>query len=173
MQVFNFVRDRIWKKLKGWNEKALSRAGRSVLIKSIAQAIPSFVMGLFLLPSTLCSQIEKMINNFYWGGNAETRKLNWIRWDRLATPKSIGGLGFRSFHNFNKAMLGKQWWWLMSRGDSFMARILKARYYPKCDLGEARKCTSSSFLWKSLYSARDMMNKGSLWKVGDGQRIQI
>lgn len=64
-QVFSFVQDRIWKKLKGWKEKALSRAGTEVLIKSIIHAIPTFVMGLFLLPTTLCSHIEKMVNRFY------------------------------------------------------------------------------------------------------------
>ncbi|XP_057425489.1 uncharacterized protein LOC130718848 [Lotus japonicus] len=43
-QVFSFVRERIWKKLKGWKEKALSRLGREVLIKSTAQAIPTYVI---------------------------------------------------------------------------------------------------------------------------------
>jgi len=42
-QVFNFVQDRVWKKLKGWKEKFLSIAGREVLIKSVVQAIPTYV----------------------------------------------------------------------------------------------------------------------------------
>ncbi|XP_057439477.1 uncharacterized protein LOC130731262 [Lotus japonicus] len=35
-QVFNFVQERVWKKLKGWKEKSLSMEGREVLIKSVA-----------------------------------------------------------------------------------------------------------------------------------------
>ena len=34
-QVFRFVQERVWKKLKGWNEKFLSTAGMEVLIKSV------------------------------------------------------------------------------------------------------------------------------------------
>lgn len=48
--------------------RALSRAGREVLVKGVAQAIPSYVMSCFLLPDGLCSQIEAMISRFYSEG---------------------------------------------------------------------------------------------------------
>jgi hypothetical protein len=43
-QVFQFIQDRVWKKLKGWKEKNLSFAGRATLIKVVAQAIPTYIM---------------------------------------------------------------------------------------------------------------------------------
>jgi hypothetical protein len=42
--VFASVQDRIWKKIKGWKEKCLSKAGKETLIKAVAQAIPSYIM---------------------------------------------------------------------------------------------------------------------------------
>ena len=39
--VFNFIKDRVWKWISGWKEKFLSVAGREVLIKAVAQAIPT------------------------------------------------------------------------------------------------------------------------------------
>jgi hypothetical protein len=42
-QVFNFIQDKVWKKLKGWKEKNLSYAGRGTLIKAVAQAIPTYL----------------------------------------------------------------------------------------------------------------------------------
>ena len=48
-RVFQTMKDRIWKKLKGWFED-LSQAGREVLIKSIAQAIPTYAMQCFNIP---------------------------------------------------------------------------------------------------------------------------
>ncbi|XP_056695804.1 uncharacterized protein [Spinacia oleracea] len=48
--VFAALKDRIWKKLQGWKEKLLSRAGKEVLIKSVIQAIPTYIMGIYKLP---------------------------------------------------------------------------------------------------------------------------
>jgi len=47
---FNYIKERVWRKLQGWRGKLLSRVGREVLIKSIIQAIPTFAMGYFKLP---------------------------------------------------------------------------------------------------------------------------
>lgn len=43
-EIFRLVIERVWKKIKGWKEKFLSRAGKEVLIKVVARAIPSYIM---------------------------------------------------------------------------------------------------------------------------------
>jgi hypothetical protein len=58
-QDFQYIMDRVWKKLKGWKEKSLSFEGRGVLIRVVAQAIPTYIMSYFLLPKGLCEKIEK------------------------------------------------------------------------------------------------------------------
>lgn len=55
-QDFHFIMDKIWKKLKGWKEKCLSFEGRGVLIRAVAQAIPTYYMSCFLLPKGLCTK---------------------------------------------------------------------------------------------------------------------
>jgi hypothetical protein len=47
MKVFAYLKDRIWKRIQGWKEKMLSRAGKEILIKAVAQAIPIFAMACF------------------------------------------------------------------------------------------------------------------------------
>ena len=42
---FNYTEKRVWRKLKGWESKLLSQAGREVLLKSVIQAIPTYAMG--------------------------------------------------------------------------------------------------------------------------------
>jgi hypothetical protein len=64
-QNFNFIMDKIWGKLKGWKEKNLSFAGRSILISAVVQAIPTYMMSCFLIPNAICAQIEKAICNFW------------------------------------------------------------------------------------------------------------
>lgn len=58
------IKDRVWNKLKGWKQKALSRAGKEIMIKSVAQAIPTYIMSYFLLSSSMCKELEAIITNF-------------------------------------------------------------------------------------------------------------
>ncbi|KAL0434037.1 UNVERIFIED_CONTAM: hypothetical protein Slati_2738000 [Sesamum latifolium] len=43
-ELFEGIKDRIWKKLHSWSSKQLSQAGRSVLLKSIIHMIPTYVI---------------------------------------------------------------------------------------------------------------------------------
>mgnify|MGYP007071362024 CR=1 FL=1 len=52
--TFKYLRDRVWEKVKGWMEKLLSKVGKEILIKAVAQAIPTFAMSCFDLTKGLC-----------------------------------------------------------------------------------------------------------------------
>jgi hypothetical protein len=39
--VLSFIKDRIWKRINAWRGRALSKAGKEVMIKSVLQSIPS------------------------------------------------------------------------------------------------------------------------------------
>ena len=75
-ESFNFLKERVWKKLQGWEGKLLSQAGREVLIKYVIQVIPTFTMGCFKLPLGLCNDIEVMIKTFWWGQRGNSRKMH-------------------------------------------------------------------------------------------------
>ncbi|MCH80906.1 replication protein A 70 kDa dna-binding subunit, partial [Trifolium medium] len=117
--TFNFIKDRVWRKINSWSSKCLSKAGREVMIKSVLQSIPSYVMSIFLIPSSLIDAIEKMMNSFWWGhGGSNSKGIHWMSWDKLSVHKNNGGMGFKNLSAFNLAMLGKQGWKLQSNPDS-------------------------------------------------------
>lgn len=63
--VFTFLKDRVGKRIQSLSSNLLSKTGKSVLIKSVVQAIPSYCMTCFLIPKTLCTELENMMNA-YW-----------------------------------------------------------------------------------------------------------
>ena len=63
-ESFNYIKEKVWRKLQGWEAKLLSQAGKEVLLKAVIQAIPTYTMGCFKLPVGLCNEIETLIMKF-------------------------------------------------------------------------------------------------------------
>ena len=107
-QTFSYLKNRVWKKLQGWKGSILSRTGKEILTKVVAQAIPTYTIGVFQLPVTLCDELNALWAKFWWGQVGNERKIHWKSWDSLSHPKNEGGMGFQDLRLFNLAMLGKQ-----------------------------------------------------------------
>ena len=58
-QVFVEIKEKVGLKLASWKGKLLSLGGKEILIKAVAQAIPTYTMSCFLLPKSLCDELEK------------------------------------------------------------------------------------------------------------------
>ncbi|PNY16580.1 ribonuclease H, partial [Trifolium pratense] len=172
-EIFASVQERIWKKIKGWKEKCLSRAGKETLIKSVAQAIPNYIMSCYKLPTGCCDNIEAMLAKFWWGTTEKQRKIHWVSWNKLGKAKSKGGLGFRSFEDFNKALLGKQCWRLLQNPDSLLAKVFKSRYFPRSKFMDANVGYQPSYAWRSLCNSREVIDVGARWLIGNGKDVHI
>lgn len=73
--TFTSIKEKLGKKFVGWKEKMLSKAGKEVLIKGVAQAIPTYTMSCFKLPDSLSKKLTSMIWNFWWGQKNDEKKI--------------------------------------------------------------------------------------------------
>lgn len=160
-------------RLQGWKEKLLSKAGNEILIKALAQSILTYAMSCFKLPTSFCVEVEKIVRNFWWGTLNSKKEISWKAWKSLCRSKSESGLGFRDLSLFNDAHLAKQLWRLYTHPHTFLARSLKAKYFPSSSLWEAKVSYNLSYVWRSMWNTRPLLELGTRWRIGDGKSVRI
>ena len=66
VNTFKDLGEKITKRVLGWNEKYISKADREILIKTVAQAILTYTMGMFKIPKALCDTINSTLAKYWW-----------------------------------------------------------------------------------------------------------
>lgn len=170
---FQNLQERLTNNLVLWGDSQLAQSGREVLIKSVGQALPTYLMSVFRLPAATCDDITSMLRNYWWGAAKGRRKTNWRAWKDLIQPKSHGGMGFKDMRIFNQALLARQAWRILTVPDSLCARVLKARYFPNGDMLDTVFSGSASVTWQAIVHGLELLKKGIIWRVGNGASIRI
>lgn len=169
---FESVMESIRKVLVDWSEQFMSVGNKEILIKSVAQAIPTYVMSVFRLPASVCDEMSKLMRQYWWGVENGKHKMPWLSWDKMALPKSKGGMGFRDMRAFNQALLEKQAWGLLDSPDSLVRCLLRAKYFPHGNLIDTVFTGNASAVWRGIEHGLELVKKGVIWRVGNGTTIR-
>ena len=63
-QTFAQLKEKVWKKVNGWKEKLLSQVGKEILIKAVAQSMPTYTMNCFCCQKELSWSFKVLFANF-------------------------------------------------------------------------------------------------------------
>ena len=170
---FNEIKLRVLRKISSWHHKFFSCSGKEILIKAVAQAVPTYAMSVFKLPLGLCDDMQGAIAKFWWGSTEVKKSIHWSRWEILGQAKIRGGLGFKDLSCFNQALVAKQGWRIIKDPDSLVAQILKARYFKHSYFLKAGLGSKPSYIWRSVLWGKEVLLKGYRWRIGDGKQINI
>lgn len=63
-KAFSQIKDQVGRKIARLKGKLLSNIGREILIKAVAQAISTYIMSCFMLPDSLCNELNSLVRKF-------------------------------------------------------------------------------------------------------------
>lgn len=54
--LFGFMKEKLQNRIQGWDKKMFSKGGKEILLKTVAKALPSYAMGVFITGNQLVSR---------------------------------------------------------------------------------------------------------------------
>jgi hypothetical protein len=64
-EAFKYILEKVSHRLENWKIKFFSQAGKEILLKAVIQAIPTYSMGVFQLPISLCKELDQLMQTFW------------------------------------------------------------------------------------------------------------
>jgi len=116
--------------LRNWTFRPLNIASRPVLLKFVLQTLPTYLFTTLAAPKQVIKVIRNLHQNFLWHGHQPNKKWALVGWDKICTPKSMGGLGLRDPGKLNQVMGSKMWWRWLKMPTTLWAQIWKKKYTP-------------------------------------------
>jgi hypothetical protein len=128
-ESFIDLKDKILARILRWKARLLSQVARTTLVKSMVNAIPTYLMSSFMLPRSLCASINSCIRKFWWGyPQDKSHCLSLLSWENICKPKSLGGLGIRSMEALNDSLLARLGWKMVSNQPLLWVDSLRGKY---------------------------------------------
>ncbi|KAJ9535153.1 hypothetical protein OSB04_un001767 [Centaurea solstitialis] len=159
---------RVRLRIQNWKSKFLSFGGRKQLVSSVLQSLQLYWMAVFLIPSGVVHEIEKLLRNFIWTqGEPSVGKCK-VAWDMVCRPLENGGLGFRRLALWNRALLMKNLWFILTNKDCLWVSWVRSYALRNAFFWTAKRTTRWSWVLAKIMSLRtDIRNFVSI-RVGDG-----
>ncbi|XP_026419464.1 uncharacterized protein LOC113315394 [Papaver somniferum] len=155
-------------RLTRWKGKFVNQVGRSVLISSVLNTMPSNHMGIFKIPDATIKEVNNVQLQFWWN-KYDGKGLELIGWPNVCKHKHEGGMGFKDLKCL--ALLVKAAWRLIQHEKQLWAKSMKEKYFPNTSALHAKKKKNSTWAWQSIHSSMDFLRQFSFRVVGDGSRV--
>jgi hypothetical protein len=155
-------------RLSNWTFRPLNIASRLVLLKSVLQALPTYLFTALAAPKQVIKAIRNLQRNFLWHGHQPNKKWALVGWDKICTPKSLGGLGLRDPGKLNQVMGAKIWWRWLKTPTAVWAQIWKQKYTPLTPENQLIRHNArlqGSNIWNTAWQNHDLVQNHAFWEV--------
>lgn len=107
---------------------SLAFAGKITLIRSVLQAMPSYLLSNGWVPRYVLENIEKEFRSLLWNGGNTGRCLSLIQWDKICHETKLGGPGFRKLELIHKVFMAEHLVRATHLETSIWARAARVKY---------------------------------------------
>ncbi|XP_059288169.1 uncharacterized protein LOC132041474 [Lycium ferocissimum] len=149
---YNDLIKKVKDKLQNWKGRLLTFGGEAILINSVLQSMPLYLLSASAMEPTKYSlnELHKIFARFYWSNKEEGRS----------------GLGFRSLFDVSKALFAKLRWRFRT-GVTIWATYMWNKYC-KRKIPTLVQWKGGSQLWKNMLEVRDAIEQDIWWEPRDG-----
>ncbi|GJT68519.1 putative RNA-directed DNA polymerase [Tanacetum coccineum] len=128
VESWSEVIDRFTNRLSSWKSKILSIGGRMTLTKAVLGSLPLFYFSIFRAPSKVLQNLEKIRSRIFWGFKEGSKGISWVKWSKVCSNKSVGGLGVGSLKSMNLGLLGKWRWRFLNEQEALWRKVISVLY---------------------------------------------
>ena len=140
----------------------------------MVQSIPTYTTAALQFPMKLCNQLDSVVRRFQWNPKTESDHfLTPSAWSTLCRSQKEGGLGFRNFWDFNRAILSKLAWWILPGKSCLCVNVLKAKCKVRHNWLNHYFLGKAFPVQKSLLGDKHLISKAACMLVEDGNSIRI
>lgn len=98
------------------------------LINSVLDALPTYMMSLFPVPTGIINRLDSIRRKFLWQGNKEMKGYHLVKWKAMTIEKRTGGLGIKNLKNQSKALRMKRIWKYANENQNLWGNVIKNKY---------------------------------------------
>ncbi|KAJ9536472.1 hypothetical protein OSB04_un000353 [Centaurea solstitialis] len=155
-------------RISNWKSKHLSFGGRKQLIISVLQSLQLYWMAVFVFPSAVIQEIESLLRAFLWTQGEVVNGRCRIAWDSVTKPKEHGGLGFKRLSSWNRALIARNLWDILSKRDTMWVRWVFDRYLGDGSFWTSRSTLGWSWTLRKMWNLRDAIRPFIRSVIGNG-----
>ncbi|WMV25045.1 hypothetical protein MTR67_018430 [Solanum verrucosum] len=74
--------------------------GRLTLVNSVLDALPSYMMSIFPIPTKVTKRLDAIRMNFLWKDSEDKKKYHLVKWEELLVSNRGGGLNIRDLRTY-------------------------------------------------------------------------
>lgn len=155
-------------RVQNWKSKFLSFGGRKQLITSVLQSLQLYWMAIFVFPSAVIHDLEKLLRSFLWTQGDPVIGRCRLAWDKVCCPKECGGLGFKRLSVWNRALVAKNLWDILSSRPTMWVNWVKRVCLRHSNFWVANPNRSWSWVLRKMMTLRNQIRPFVQTIIGNG-----